>query len=150
MIELGLVKAKRKDGEGWVEGYLFKHDKFNDGKDVIFSVLRSGQNGVGEFMERPVEGYQVHEETICFNTTAKNLYNKNVYQNDTIKMGMGNVGVVAWDEEALRFIVKTDTENFPLSCCASSETIGNLYDEYNFSKKEKKALKKAKAVKGET
>ena len=86
MIELGLAKAKRKDNNEWIEGYIFKYEKFNSGSDTQYFIMRTEGNANGvPAMQNPLGTYQVWEETICFYTTEKStLTGEKIYLNDKL------------------------------------------------------------------
>jgi len=147
MIDLGWVKAKRKDGKGWVNGYIFKFDKFGDGEELQYYVFRTGSNEESEiFMERPVERYEVYGETVCHYTTEKTKPDGvEIYLGDVLE-GYGEKGNVVWSTDWTAFAVNLYNNkgggDFLLTDFLESKIVGNVYDEFNLSKKEKKALKK--------
>lgn len=155
MIDLGFAKAKRKDNNEWTMGYVFKHEKFNGGKDSQYFLLKTGTNEDGlPAMENPMEGHQVWEKTICFYTTANSrLTGDKIFQGDKLaemkNYDLAEYGepFVIWDEEQFTFFVKFKPKGvtFLLSDCLDCKIIGNIYDDFNLSKRELKAKKKAKA-----
>ena len=152
MIELGLAKAKRKDNNEWIEGYVFKYEKFNGENNTQYFIMRTEQNDASlPAMQNPLGTYQVWEETICFYTTAiSKLTGERLFQNDMLEADYGlenaNLGkaFIVWDDTEYGFLVKfeVDCNGFLLSDYLDCTVVGNLKDDFNLSKKEKKAKKK--------
>ena len=139
MIELGLAKAKRKDNNEWIEGYVFKYEKFKSGSTTEYFLIRTGTNGEGlPVMENPTERYIVWEETICFYTTAiSKLTGERLFQNDILEADYGlenaNLGkaFIVWDDTEYGFLVKfeVDCNGFLLSDYLDCTVVGNLKDD---------------------
>jgi hypothetical protein len=150
MIELGLAKAKRKDNNEWIEGYIFKYEKFNGENNTQYFIMRTEQNDASlPAMQNPLGTYQVWEETICFYTTAiSKLTGERLFQNDILEAdyGLESLGkaFIVWNEKEYAFFVDSEAKSngFMLSDYLDCKVVGNLKDDFNLSKKEKKAKKK--------
>lgn len=140
MVNLGWAKAKRKDNNEWCYGYVFKHDKFGDGNEVNAYLVTTADGGL--IGERQVDFKMVWEETVCHDTLW--LANGNpVFVGDNLKQNKES-GIVVWSEGFNAFGVKDGDNIWDLDSYTDATITGNIYDEFNLSRKEKKALKKKK------
>ena len=144
MIELGLAKAKRKDNNEWIEGYVFKYEKFNGENNTQYFIMRTEQNDASlPAMQNPLGTYQVWEETICFYTTEKStLTGEKIYLNDKLEFEGNFHGTVHWRDSGFYVFVQDEGfDNDYLAFRLNCKVIGNTKDDFNLSKKEKKAKK---------
>jgi len=142
MINLGWAKAKRKDNNEWAFGYVFRHDKFADGSEINTYLVSTAKDGEA-FQERAVEFTMVWEETVCHDALC--LINGNpVFIGDKLKQNDEEEGIVVWDDDFNGFVVKVEDNIWGVDTYPNATITGNIYDEFNLSKKEKKTLKKKK------
>jgi hypothetical protein len=129
MVNLGWVKARRKFDNQWVEGYIFKFDKFGDGEEVQYYVFRTGTNNEGDlFMERPVERYEVYGETVCHDTMWFADGNP-IFVGDRLKQG-DDIGTVVWSDNYNLFQVEVRGILWDLNNFVDAEIIDNIYDDF--------------------
>jgi len=104
MLEDLMVKAKREDGKGWVEGYYSKHPHPISGFlwDFVFDPYYDELEECGYD-----NGYQIKAPTICRSTGQRDDAGNVIYENDILYEADGNDDgyfyVVKWSEEDLSF-----------------------------------------------
>lgn len=126
-----LFKAKRKDNDKWVEGYLFDDGMPKPKRYFIGGIIVKPYEGTAcdKWNVVGIDFCEINQDTICQFT---GLTDKEIWENDILRNKKGDIGVVQWFEEHTAFMIWNKTKN--CVCYLSEndfskiEVIGNIFD----------------------
>jgi len=118
-----LFKAKRKDNGEWVEGYYAytTNPLTEDGKPIKHLIC----NGTSIFNDL------IDPVTLCQYTGLTDKNGKKIWENDIVRNGKGDIGVVQWFEEHAVFMIWNKTKHhvyYLADDFSKIEIAGNEFD----------------------
>lgn len=98
-----LFKAKRKDNGEWVEGqYVYITNPLTEDGKPIKHLICNGTSIFNDLID-PV--------TLCQCTGLTDKNGKKIWENDIVRNGKGDIGVVQWFEEHAVFMIWNKTKH---------------------------------------
>ncbi len=92
-----LFKAKRKDNGEWVEGqYVYITNPLTEDGKLIKHLICNGTNIFNDLID---------PYTLCQYTGLTDKNGKKIWENDIVRNGKGDIGVVQWFEEHAVFMI---------------------------------------------
>ena len=118
-----LFKANRKDNGEWVEGYYAytTNPLTEDGKPIKHLIC----NGTSIFNDL------IDPVTLCQYTGLTDKNGKKIWENDIVRNGKGDIGVVQWFEEHAVFMIWNKTKHhvyYLADDFSKIEIAGNEFD----------------------
>lgn len=119
-----LFKAKRIDNGEWVEGYYvyITNPLTEDGKPIKHLIC----NGTNIFNDL------IDPDTLCQYTGLTDKNGKKIWENDIVRNGKGDIGVVQWFEEHAVFMIWNKTKHHVYYLAENDfskiEIVGNEFD----------------------
>lgn len=98
-----LFKAKRKDNGEWVEGqYVYITNPLTEDGKPIKHLICNGTNIFNDLID---------PDTLCQYTGLTDKNGKKIWENDIVRNGKGDIGVVQWFEEHAVFMIWNKTKH---------------------------------------
>ena len=118
-----LFKAKRKDNGEWVEGqYVYITNPLTEDGKPIKHLICNGTSIFNDLID-PV--------TLCQYTGLTDKNGKKIWENDIVRNGKGDIGVVQWFEEHAVFMIWNKTKHhvyYLADDFSKIEIAGNEFD----------------------
>lgn len=119
-----LFKAKRKDNGEWVEGqYVYITNPLTEDGKPIKHLICNGTNIFNDLID---------PDTLCQYTGLTDKNDKKIWENDIVRNGKGDIGVVQWFEEHAVFMIWNKTKHHVYYLAENDfskiEIVGNEFD----------------------
>ena len=121
-----VFRAKRKDNNEWIEGYLAAYDL------ICPDYPEDVSDAMGTYYsETPFVGFvEVHPETVCLASKLTDKNNKKIYEWDILRNSSGTPFVAIREKEArfLGFTIEKESRIMYVGREPKAEVIGNVFD----------------------
>ena len=142
-----LFRAKTKDNEEWIKGFLFTDGyeylkSYFITKHIMVPLEDNGTISKTRIIYDPDAFKEIIPKTLCQSIGIKDKYGRAIWENDIIKHEISStIGVVKWYEEDYVGWCVDDVyvgkQQFTNEMWGECEVIGNIFDALEFLKKAK-------------